>query len=424
MRVRDVFLTSLLAAVLLTPPRSGAGELIVFEDFEKFDLKQLPAGWIPTSAGDFSIVDEPGHGKVLKISHKGGGRPSLAVALDPAKVRGHVVRIAALAKFPGVFTSIADKAWACPKIMLQFKDKDGGDHYCGRDIEAGRTDWQSVFNHTTIDKEANSIGAYLRIELVAAEVFFDDFSVELDPDLNAPPPKSKGAHGTTPTAGGTSPAGGTAAGGNAAAAAKAPKRDLEQGGAFFGPEMAAALQKAIKPGAANTYAAIGPGLPMREFEGKAPEKWTRAPLGKEAVGAALLPRNLLATLPDFIVKSKPEVVFLVGEVTTTRKLSMLESLDWEDLARLCLRLGAVPVLAVPPAAPVKDGPVGLQDDLRSAMVRAATEANCPAIDMKNLQLLPRLEAQMLGLLDKHVFCRSPLDQPGSVPTPGKKVEEE
>jgi hypothetical protein len=96
---------------------------------------------------------------------------------------------------------------------------------------------------------------------------------------------------------------------------------------------------------------------------------------------------------------------------------------------VCLRLGAVPVLVVPPAAPAKEGPITMQDDQRTAMLRAAGEVNCPALDLsvkdpKDPARLTRLFKQMITLLDKHVFCRIPLDQVGAGHTPGKKVEDE
>jgi hypothetical protein len=294
---------------------------------------------------------------------------------------------------------------------LTFKDKNGKDQYCEATPEPGKPDWQNIVNHTTIDPECQSVvGVSLRIDLVAAEVFFDDFSVEMDPDLNTQPKKS--APGGTAAAGGAQPAPAPAT--NLSPAQRAPKKTLEDSGALFGPEMAAALQKAIKPGAANTYVVLGPGLPVAGLDsGKVPDKWTRVPNSKEFVGSAAAPRALLAALPEFLTKNKPEIVFLVGEGTLTRKTTMLEPLDWEDLARVCLRMGAVPVFAVPPAAPNKEGPVGMAEDLRTSMVKAATEVNCPAIDMKTAQLIPRLVKQMISALDMHVFCRTPIEAPGT-----------
>ncbi|MCY3020528.1 MAG: hypothetical protein NTW87_16020 [Planctomycetota bacterium] len=428
---------SLWCLVALLWVTSGrASEQLVFEDFEKLDLKKLPAGWSITNAGDFSLVDDPTHGKVLRINHQGNGWPQLFVQLDPAKVRGHVVRIAASTRFPGGYVPIDKKPWARPKLSLLFKDKSGKDHYLDATPEPNKPDWQDIENKTSVDNEVESVSVFLRVDLVAAEIFFDDFSVEMDPDPNSAPRKSKPAQGAgtpavvaqptpsplQPPPSQPAPTPPATGGDQTAPAAKAPKRALEDGGMLFGPEIAAALQKTVKAQTANTYALIGPGLPIKELEtAKPPDKWTRVP-NKDMLGPLASPRRLLPLLPDYIAKNKPEVVFLFGETTTSRKMTMLEALDWEDLARICLRMGVVPVLAVPPAAPVKEGPIGMQEDLRTSMVKAATDANCPAVDLKTPAQIPRLVTQMVHLLDRHVYCRVPLDAPATGTT--KKPEDE
>jgi len=405
-----------LLAFLAPGMGCGAAEQLLFEDFEKFNLQQLPAGWTLENAADLSIVDEPGHGKVLKISQKGGGWARLSAALDAAKVSGHVVRISALAKFPGSYAPLADKPWARPKILLTFKDKEGKDQFEGFELEPNKPEWQPVSKFRMIDKDAQAAAASLRIDLVAAEVFFDDFCVELDPDLKSPPPRAKAA--------------GDTAAAPATPAQKSPGKTLDTGGALFNPEIAAAMQKAVKPRGSYTYLVAGPGLPLKEFEAAPPEKWTHLPGGKELSGAAATPRNLLAALPLSVSALKPEqwpeVIFLVGEATPTRKTTMLEALDWQDLTALCLRLGAVPVLAVPAPAPAKDGPITMVEDQRATMLRAAAELNCPAVDLnlKDPKQLSRLVRQMITLLDKHVFCRTPLEQAGGTRPDGKKIEEE
>jgi len=416
----------------------GAGEQLIFEDFEKLNLQQLPAGWTLKSPGDFSLVDEPGHGKVLKISTKGGGWARLEITLDLAKVRDHNVRISALAKFPGNYTPIPEKTWAHPKILLTFKDKDGKENYAGCDLEPNKPDWKLVESHTKIDKEAQSVGLYLGVDLVAAEVFFDDFCVELDPDLKSAPGRTKPVAPTPATGGTTAPtpaAGGTVAPATAVTPAdKAPRKTLEEGGALFGPDIATALHKLVKPGTSYVFASLGPGLPKPEFDGKQLEKWdkwSRLTLPSETglIGPTATPRNLLGAVPTYIAglkaDQKPDVVFVIGEIAPKRKLTMLESLDWEDLGRVCLRLGAVPVMAVPAAPPaIKDGPVGMQDDVRTAMLKAASDLNCPVIDcnLKDPKQLPRLVKQMLMLIDKHILWRTPVEQPGGA-QPGKKGEE-
>lgn len=406
------------------PGRCQAVEQLFFEDFESFNLQQLPAGWtIPDSPGDFSIVDEPGHGKVLKISHKGVGHAKLTVTLDAAKVNGHDIRLSALAKFPGAYTPIPEKPWARPKILLTFKDKDGKEQNEGRDLEPSKPEWLTVSARSLIPKDAQSATASLSISLVAAEVYFDNFCVEVDPDLNSLPPTAKAAAG----------AAGAAAAASGNPAERAPRKTLDSGGVLFGPEIAAAMQKAVKPRGSYTFAVVGPGLAPKEFEAAPPEKWTRLPGGKDLNDPAASPRNLLGLLPLTLAAQKPEqrpeVVFVIGETTTKRKTGALESLDWEDLARVCLRMGAVPVLAVPPSPPAKEGPVTMPDDQRTVMLRAAGEVNCPVVDLgvrdpKDPARLARLFRQMFTSLDKYVFCRIPLDQVGVGRTPGKKVEDE
>jgi hypothetical protein len=397
-------------AVVLLAPCLGAAETLAAMDFETLDLKALPAGWFASRPEDMAIVDEAGRGKILRITHKGNGWAHLQITLDAAKVRGRTIRISALAKLPGTYQPRPDpkENWAKPRITLTYKDKDGKDQHPG-DVapEPNKPEWQNLARTFTIHVEANDIKVAMRIDLVAAEVFFDNFIIELDPDLSKPPVTG----GTTTPATPAAPQ---------SPAAKAPKRTLDDGGLLFGPEIAEALTKAVKPGTANSYAIVGPGLPLRELDGKPPEKWTRAPATKETAGLLAAPRRLLPLLPDYISGNKPEVIFLVGEITTTRKLSLYESLDWEDLARLCLRMGSVPVMVIPPAAPSKEGPITMAEDVRTSMIRAATDANCPAIDLKTLAQVPRLVTQMTTLLDKHVFCRAPLD----APTPAKKKDEE
>ena len=422
MLARPVLLISLSVAILAVPC-SGAAE-ILRENFDNFDVKSLPPNWTLQVSGDFSTVDEAGRGKVLKINHKGNGWPSLTAVLDVAKVQGHTIRIAAAAKCPGNYTAVPDKPWARPRLKLVVKGSDGKEREFRAEVEPNKPDWQSVSATASVDKDAQAIRASLGIDLVAAEVFFDDFVVEVDPDAKVAQPNPNpqpAVVNPTKTSSGTGaqapPPGGDSA------AAKAPKRNLDEGGALFGPEIAAAMMKAAKPGQAPEFklVVVGPGMPMREFEGKVPDKWVRLP-AKDVPGTTAAPRALLVTLPDVLAKSKPEVVFVVGETAPTRKTTMLECLDWEDLARVCLRMGVVPVFAVPPAAPAKDGPIGMAEDLRASMIKAASEVNCPAIDLKTTAQVPRLVTQMLGLLDRHVFCRVPVDQPTG--GTGKKVEEE
>jgi hypothetical protein len=406
---------------------ASAGETILFENFDKMDLKNLPSGWSVSKADDLSIVDEAGRGKVLKISHKGNGWPSLNFNVDPAKLKGKLVRVSAAVKFPGTYTPMPDKAWARPKFFISYKDKGGADKFVSGEPEQNKPDWQTLFGTATVEPDVGQITASLRIDLVAAEVYFDDFAIEVEPDLNAAPPKSGTAPATTNPAATTTPpkpatggpATAPAAAGNDALAKSAPKKTFEDGGFLFSPEIAANLQKNVKAGATkNTVLMIGPGLPHKDLESKLPEKWVRVPTPKELMSAAANPRALLAVLPKFLIEHKPEVVVLVPENAPGRKPSSTEQYDWEDLARICQRLGAVPVLTVPTAAAGE-----AKDDLHAPLMAAAGDSLSPGIDMKAPSVAPRRLLSVLDLLEKHVYCRTAVDAPTPGATP-KKPEEE
>lgn len=428
-----IVLATLCACAAFT---SRAGEVLLVEDFEKLDLAGLASSrpnWVAGSPGDLTIVEEAGHGKVLRINGKGGW-PHLSVPIDVNKVRGHQIRVAAIAKFTGTYTPLPGKDWARPKLQLIVKDKSGKDSYAGADIQPGKPDWQNVEGVITVDKDADSANVFLRVDLVTAEVFFDDLSIEMDPDLKNAPPKTMPA-GTpvavtpanptplpTPAPNKTpAPAPGPSkapvpapvATGPEAVAKKAPKSTIDDGGILFGPEMAVALQKQIKAGAAkNTFALLGPGIPLKELDAKLPEKWTRVGSTEKLFGPTAGPRALLAALPDFISKNKPEVIFFFGEtVPGPRKTTSTEHFDWEDVARLCLRMGAMPVIAISPATAAAANPAEAREDLRTAMSAAAGDANCPAIDLKVPSQIPRKVAMMTDLFDKFVFCRVEPDAP-------------
>ena len=412
-------------ALLIMPGLMHAGDVLFIESFENFDLKKLPPGWSTTNSADLAIVDEPGHGKVFRISHKGNGYCALSVSLDPGKVRGHQIRVAASAKFPGNYKPIQGQEWARPKLQLLVKDKAGKDNYFGQDAQPNKPEWQDLQCTAAIDKDADKIEAYVRLDLVAAEVFFDDFSVEVDPAPNSVPPKGAVAAASAAPATPTAPAVPGAPAppdNNQGTAAKAPKKTLDDGGMIFSPELAAALQKARGTTAAtpNTLLFAGPGLPIKELDGKHPDKWTVLAVKdpKELIGPLAGPRGLLISLPDQIAKEKPEVVVLFGDMTPGRKLTSTEQLDWCDVARLCLRMGTLPVLAIPPGT---GG--GEKEQLHVFMLAAldtVTDKGCLAIELKAPTFVPRRIAEMTNLLDKFVFCRISPD----APVTGKKPEDE
>jgi len=429
-------LFSVLLSVSIYSCSLVAADVIFSEDFETLDFSKLPAGFSANGATDLSLADEAGKGKVLRINGKGNGWPSLSYTLDLNKVRGKKVRIAVAAKFPGAFTLLAGKDWARPKLQLVWKDKAGKDHYAEAVPEASKPDWQNLEASSLIDADAESAAVFIRVDLVAADVYFDTFVCDVDSAGGAPatpanpvppanpvkPVVANPATPATPVKAGTTPA--KVLTGPEAAAAKAPKQTLDDGGVIFSPELALALQKLVKPGATkNTFALVGPGLPIKELETKLPEKWTKVASTKETAGPLAHPRHLLAALPKFIAENKPEVVFIFGEtVLGSRKVTHTEHFDWEDLARLCIRMGALPVLAVPAAQPADPKATEPKEDLRAVMIVAIGDANCPAIDLKSPSQIARRVAMVTDYFDKYVFCRV---EPATA-TPGtvKKPDEE
>ncbi len=194
---------------------------------------------------------------------------------------------------------------------------------------------------------------------------------------------------------------------------RAPAKLLDDGGIQFGPEIAKSLLEAIaNPSAVQkSMGFVGPGLPAKDVTLKAPPSWNWVINAKELSGADGTPRALLAVLPDYLAREKPEVVFFFGETTPVRKLSPTEKYDWTDLARMCLRLGAIPVLAVPSSVgkEKENAPENKEESLRAIMLQAAADSGCAVIDLKAPSQVARRVAELAFLLEKHVFCRAALD---------------
>ena len=176
------------------------------------------------------------------------------------------------------------------------------------------------------------------------------------------------------------------------------------------------MQAAAGKGTANTVLAVGCGL-TKDCDVKLPGKWKFIPAEKQLLGALATPRHLLVTLPDALAKCKPEVVLLFGETDAQRKPTQAEKNDWDDLALLCMRLGAVPVLAIPKAGANQD-----QDEVRNAMTTAATDPGSPGwpafeatVTAASTDLLRVRLTDVLHLCDTHIFCRSPIASPDKTP---------
>jgi hypothetical protein len=188
-----------------------------------------------------------------------------------------------------------------------------------------------------------------------------------------------------------------------------PTKTFDDGGFTFNADMVKALKAAMARGGAgnkNTVALVGVGLPSKDLSTKVPSGWTPISLkdaAKELIGAGAAPRILLAQLPEFLAKEKPEIVIIVSDMAGGRKLTDTEQYDWEDAARLCMRMGALPILGVPPSFP------GEKDakDLRTLVTEAANGANCPTIDMKAPSQFSKRFAELAVLLETHLYNRTP-----------------
>ncbi|MCY3020578.1 MAG: hypothetical protein NTW87_16280 [Planctomycetota bacterium] len=397
-----------VAAVGLLACAANALETLLSEDFEKLDLAKLPEGWSLQEPGDISIAGDPMKGQVLRINHKGNGAPTLTVKLDVAKCRGRTVYASVSIKCPGSFTPIPAKT-GFPQIMVAAL-KGGGWNGLVAYIQPNNPGWQSAMVTYRVPADAEGVTVALRVVAVAADAYFDGLVVTAEADQgaaagNAPPPAQPAAQprpqaDTQPGGQPAAQPGSTPAPTPTGAAATAPKRTLDEDMMAFNPEIAATLQAARKPSAsARSFAVVGPGAPVRDIDGKPLDKWTHVAGTKDVQGPAAAPDSLLVALPAFIVANKLEVVILVGEASEGRKLVPLnERFDWEDLARVCRRLGAVPVLAVPPA--------GANDDLRREMVEAARLAYCPIMDLKTPAMAAKRTRQLFDLLEQHVFERA------------------
>lgn len=386
--------------------RAFAGEVLINEDFEKLDLAKLPSNYVINTPAELSIVTDPQKGKSLRISHAGGGEAALGVSLDIAKVRGRTVRAAVSAKCPKSYTPIPEKT-GYPQLVILYRD-DAGSKGTVAPVQPDSVNWQDIAATYAIPATATQVFVICRILAVQADVYFDDLTVDVLPipgaaDIAIPPPAAEGPakNALTPATLEQNPA-------QKAAAAQVPKKTLEEDGFLFSGDIFIAAQAAHKQGMTpNTIALVGPGLPNPELEAKAPSRWTFLPTAREVAGVLIAPERLSSSLPAFIVKNKPEVVVLVGEVRSSRKLSLDERSEWEDLAKICARFGAVPVLAIPTAA--------TPGDLRKEMLEAADATHCAVIELR--APLDKRLGKLLSLIEKHVFERTP---PPATEKPGEE----
>jgi hypothetical protein len=206
-------------------------------------------------------------------------------------------------------------------------------------------------------------------------------------------------------------------------ASKATKRSLEDGGIQFGPDEALRLQTdaAAKKATAYGVLAIGPGFAEKEAF-KFSANWKPLPVQAQLVGAKAQPRALLAALPDALARTKPEVVLIGTDPTGARKPTSTEAEDWEDVARLCERFGAVPVLMTPPVGEKDKKDENL--DLILAAVRKVRDLNnLPVVYLKPVETLSKRISVCLNLFETFVFLRNKPDDPTAVKPKPKATDE-
>jgi hypothetical protein len=366
-----------------------AGEVIVHESFDALDIKNLPLGY-SVFGQDFAVVADTAQGKALKISQRTAENPEFSIHLDLNKVAGHTVRVLAFVRVPVEIKPVDGKPDAQPELKFITKDHAGADKVASKNPLASNREWQRLSILGAIDKDAAAASVNVGLKNVAGEVLFAKISVEVDPDTRLEL--------------------------LAEAAAKAPVRKGDMSGITFGPDIAEAMQKGRDKSKAipNTLLFAGPGLPVPELEAKLPAGWT----AKNSKELDAPPRTLLALLAESLGKEKPEVVFLIGDGGSARKLAALERVDWEDLARLSLRLGAVPVLVTPALQNNDD-----KDVLRGAMLRAAEVAHCPVMELGAANANPARLNDAVQLVQKYILARDAKGNSGPKHPDGKVQDE-
>lgn len=384
-----IFAPGMILLAALGVSRAAAADVILSENFDNLDLSKLPQNWSSSGGADVSLIDEAGHGKVLHISGK-GNNPGLTISLDPAKVCGHTLQCEALAK-SAAFMPVPEKH-GFPQMMLQYSLQGQGwkGRYCA--VQSNPDGWQRIGVTFAIPPNAIAVRLVLRVNVITADVSFDNLTLQSDGAAVAAPAGQPRAEPPQAAAAAALPAPQNA--NPVSKAAQVAARQLDLDGFGFNSEIAAFARQARKADSVpNSIALVGPGAPIKELEMK-------SLMGKSIVAAkevsGVPAERLTVLLPEFLVKNKPEVVILAGESALSRTLAQNERFDWEDAARICARFGAVPVLAVPGGEK--------QAELRQTMVSAAEAAHCSVLDL-HASAGKRL-AQLLETLDIVVFERA------------------
>jgi len=187
------------------------------------------------------------------------------------------------------------------------------------------------------------------------------------------------------------------------AADTAPVKNLDEGGVLFSPSIAKNVRKYLTRTGTDKHEVIfiGPGVAGTEKAKLMPPSgggWTFKSGPETVTKAAGTGLELLEELPGALSGFKPGIVVIVG-VAGRPKFLPTDKQDWNDVATLCLRYGAIPIVAIP--ASTND-----DDPLRWSLRGASSTVNVPAVDMRVGTVAERLPS-LLKLIETHVYGASP-----------------
>ena len=80
--------------------------------------------------------------------------------------------------------------WARPAIVISTLDKTGKPTQAAwcLPLDQKMPEWQQLVHIRTIPADAEGASVRIDMHVIAADVYFDDFSAELDPDPKSAPP--------------------------------------------------------------------------------------------------------------------------------------------------------------------------------------------------------------------------------------------
>lgn len=425
------------------------------------DLEAPPSGWSKAVPDHLTQVDEAGHGKVLKITGIADQNPGVDVTIDLTPYLDKTLIVIVTAKVPAC-ASPDGKPEQKPRVVVELKDSNDVS-ILPMSPDKSKLDWQTLRREIHVPPNAVSMTVRVVVQSVVCEALFDTLTVTAPAPAPAavatvpattasttarpPGPPRVAVPRTNPATTAAAPK--TAAATTAAPAlvvvpsdapavpasgdpndpkaiaAKAEKRNLDDGGIQFGPEEAGRLLTDAEKKKSTQYnlMAIGPGFTEKEAL-KPPGNW-KVSLPPKLVGPKVTPRQLLTQLPEVLVKEHPEVVMIGTDLNGARKATNTESDDWEDVARLCERFGAAPAFMILPPGEKDKKDENFENIL--AAVRKARDVNNLPMLIKPPETLSKRVGVYLVLLDKYVFQRTKTEQPGTGTgtTPKKKgpVEE-